>query len=261
VLRTRVIPTLLLRDGGLVKGERFKNHRYVGDPINAVKIFNEKEVDELVFLDIGAGKRGSGPNFELLRDIASEAFMPFGYGGGITKIKQIEKLFQLGVEKVVINSAAMDDQLIIREASRIAGSQSIVVSIDIRKSLLGGMEVYTGCGKKRSKLNPVDYAKQVEDMGAGELLLCSIDREGTGKGYDLASIKAVANSVSIPVVASGGAGSLDDFKTAVTAGASAVAAGRMFVFHGKLKGVLITYPQNEQLANVFDDNSPRLSNV
>lgn len=252
MLRVRVIPTLLLRNGGLVKGKNFLNHRYVGDPINAVKIFNEKEVDELVFLDISATARGM-VDYSLINDISSEAFMPFAYGGGITELSQIEKLFNLGVEKVILNTSAFRNPQLVKDASRIAGSQSIVVSIDVKKSLLGGYEVYVANGTKSTKINPVDYAKKAEDLGAGELVICSIDREGTGKGYDLKLLESVANSVNIPVVGLGGAGKLEHFKEAVEIGqVSAVAAGDFFIFHGKLKAVLITYPEYRTLTHLFE---------
>lgn len=248
MLRTRVIPVLLLMDGGLVKGEAFKNHRYIGDPLNAVRIFNEKEVDELIFLDISATLEGREPDFTLLADIASETFMPFGYGGGISSIETIERLFSLGAEKAVINSAAFFNPSLISQAAKVAGSQSIVVSIDVKKTFFGGYEVYVKNGTVRTKVDPVSYAKKMQDLGAGELVLCSIDREGTGKGYDLELISDVTRAVSIPVVCLGGAGSVQHLaeaknKTCV----SGVAAGDFFVFHGKHKAVLITYPVYSEL--------------
>ena len=203
MLRVRVIPTLLLRNSGLVKGSRFKNHRYVGDPVNAVKIFNDKLVDELVLLDIAATESGQEPNFKLLADIASQAFMPLGYGGGIRSVEQIERLFRLGIEKVVINTAAVEVPRLIADASSIAGSQSIVVSIDSKRDVVGGYHVYTRSGTRKMKLNPVDFARRMEDNGAGEILLTAIDREGTGKGFDLDLIYDVASAVSIPVIANG----------------------------------------------------------
>jgi imidazole glycerol-phosphate synthase subunit HisF len=252
MLKTRVIPTLLLRDNGLVKGENFKNHKYIGDPINAVKIFNEKEVDEIVFLDISATPNRREPNFELLSDIASEAFMPFGYGGGISSLNQIEKLFNLGVEKVIMNTSAFLNRKLVRDASKLAGAQSVVVSIDVRKTFLGGYEVYSANGSTRTKFSPVDYAKQMEELGAGELILCSIANEGTGRGYDMKLLESVCSAVDIPVVALGGCGGLEDMKEAVTVGfASAVAAGNFFVFHGKHKAVLITYPKYSELLDIF----------
>jgi len=252
MLSIRVIPTLLLRDNGLVKGVNFKNHKYVGDPINAVKIFNEKEVDEIVFLDISASPNQREPNFDLISDIASEAFMPFGYGGGVTNVRQIEQLFNLGVEKVIINTSAFTTPDLIKEASKVAGAQSIVVSMDVKKTLMGNYEVYTENGTCRTKIAPIDYARRMEDLGAGELILCAIGNEGIGKGYDLKLLDLVCSSVEIPVVALGGCGSLDDMAEAVgTGGASAVAAGNLFVFHGKLKAVLITYPKYAELTKVL----------
>lgn len=248
MLRTRVIPTLLVSDGGLVKGSRFKNHKYVGDPINAVKIFNEKEVDELVFLDISVTQNDREPDFDLLADIASEAFMPFGYGGGVRSLEQIEKLFSLGIEKVIINSEAFFNPQLITAAVDVAGSQSVVVSMDVKKTFFGGYEVYVCNGKKRTKHDPVTYAKKMQSLGVGELILCSIDREGTAKGYDLDLINAVSSAVDIPVVALGGAGNLQDFSDVVNnTPVSAVSAGDMFVFHGKHKAVLISYPKYSDL--------------
>lgn len=254
MLRTRVIPCLLLKNSGLVKGVQFKKHRYLGDPINAVKIFNEKEVDELVFLDIGAGISKCPPDFELLKDISSEAFMPFAYGGGITSCQEIERLFTIGVEKVILNTAAFLNPQLLKDASEIAGSQSVVVSIDVQKNFFGKYEVVIQSGQKKTKKDPVEYALEVQDKGAGEIYLCSIDKEGTSNGYDQKLIKQVSQVLDIPVIASGGAGCLNDFKSAVNiAGASAVAAGSMFVFHGKLKAVLITYPEYQELTELFNE--------
>ncbi len=252
MLRTRVIPSLLLRNGGLVKTVRFNDAKYVGDPINAVKIFNEKEVDELVFLDISATASGRGPNLELIRDIATEAFMPFGYGGGIDDVGQVAALVALGVEKVVLNAAAVARPQLVREAANLVGSSSVVVSIDVRRSLLGRYEVFTHNGRRRTGLDPVDWARRVADLGAGEILLTAVDRDGTQKGYDLALTHQVADAVPVPVIASGGAGQLQDFRAAVREGrASAVAAGSLFVFHGKHRAVLITYPDYRDLEKVF----------
>lgn len=252
MLRVRVIPTLLLRDTGLVKGSKFANHKYVGDPVNAVKIFNEKEVDELVFLDINARDKKTGPNFAIIEDIASEAFIPFAYGGGISKMEEIYKLFRLGVEKVVLNSSAYHNPELISEAAGAYGSQSVVVSIDVRKTFFGKYEVYIDSGKTKTKLSPTEFAKQVEALGAGELIVCAIDREGTGKGYDCSLLKQITEVVDIPVVASGGAGSIEHFAEAVEeGGVAAVSAGDMFTFHGKHKAVLITYSKYEELEHLF----------
>ena len=247
----RIIPCLLLKNGGLVKTVRFKNDRYVGDPINAVRIFNEKEVDELVFLDISATLAGNGPNFELLEDIASEAFMPFGYGGGITSLEQIRRLYALGVEKIVINTVAATNPELVSEAAGLAGSSSVVVSIDVRRSLFGKYSVCVEGGRRDLKTDPVSYARDMEKRGAGEILLNAIDRDGTMEGYDLGLVRRVSEAVSVPVVAVGGAGSLEHFREAVEHGASAAAAGSMFVFHGKHKAVLITYPRYDEMRTLF----------
>ena len=253
MLRTRVMPVLLLKERGLVKGRQFKNHKYVGDPLNAVKIFNEKEVDELVFLDISATDENRGPDFDLLADIASEAFMPFAYGGGVKTVKQVERLFSIGVEKAIINTAAFLDVKFVKESVMVAGSQSIVVSMDIKKSLLGSDEVYVNNGKINTKLDPVTYAKQIQDLGVGELIVNSIDREGTGKGYDVKLLEMVSNAVGIPVIGLGGAGCLQDLADAKNqTNVSGLAAGDLFIFHGKHKAVLITYPKYSELEKLFN---------
>ena len=251
MLQTRVIPCLLLRNGGLVKTVRFKDPKYVGDPINAVRIFNDKEVDELVFLDIGATPSGKGPNFDLLADIASEAFMPFAYGGGVTTADQVKQLFALGVEKVVLNTAVATNPELVAASASLAGSSSVVVSVDVRRGLLGTYSVHVRGGQVDLRRDPVVYAREIEQLGAGEILLNSIDRDGTQSGYDLELVERVAQAVSIPVVAAGGAGSLQHFRAAVDAGASAVAAGSFFVFHGKHRAVLITYPGYHELQALF----------
>jgi len=251
MLSTRVIPSLLLKGVGLVKGQNFKNHKYVGDPINAVRIFNEKEVDELFFLDITASQENKEPNFKLLEDIATEAFMPLGYGGGITNLSQIERLFKIGFEKVIINTACQLNPSLITQAAAVAGSQSIVAAIDIKKTLFRSKSVFIKSGTINIKQSPVAYAQKLEALGVGEIILTSIDHEGQGKGYDYELVKQISHSVNIPVVISGGAGQLDDFKKAVDSGASAVAAGDMFTFYGKHRAVLITYPEYEQLTNLF----------
>jgi cyclase len=248
----RIIPCLLLKNGGLVKTVRFKNDRYVGDPINAVRIFNEKEVDELVFLDISATSAGNGPNFELLEDIASEAFMPFGYGGGITRLEQIRRLYALGVEKIVINTVTATNPGLVSDAAGLAGSSSVVVSIDVRRSLFGKYSVCVEGGRRDLKTDPVSYAQDMEKRGAGEILLNAIDRDGAMEGYDLELVRRVSEAVSVPVVAVGGAGSLKHFREAVEHGASAAAAGSMFVFHGKHKAVLITYPPYDEMRKLFE---------
>lgn len=251
MLHTRVIPCVLLRNGGLVKTVKFKIPRYIGDPINAVRIFNDKEVDEIVFLDIGATPSGTGPNFELLAGIASEAFMPFSYGGGISNIEQIKRLYALGIEKVIINSAVAGNPGLVSEAAALAGSSGVVVSVDVRRHWLGKYSVCVSSGQCDLKRDPVEYSKEMVRLGAGEILLNAIDRDGTMDGYDLELIRRVSAAVPVPVVASGGAGHLRHFREAVDVGASAVAAGSLFVFHGKHHAVLITYPEHAELEELF----------
>ncbi len=248
MLKIRIIPTLLLRNLGLVKTVNFKGPKYIGDPINAVKIFNEKEVDELIFLDTMATLEKRKPNFKLISDIAGECFMPFGYGGGIKDLDDIKTLFGIGVEKVVINSSSIENIKFIKDASDRFGSQSIIVSIDVKRNILGKYVVYSHSGKIATRYDPVNYAKFLEEMGAGEIILTSIDRDGTMKGYDIDLIRKVTTVLNIPLVASGGAGKIQDFIDAIhKGGASAVSAGSMFVFQGKHKAVLISYPSMEEI--------------
>jgi cyclase len=252
MLKTRVIPALLLRGAGLVKTTAFKNPVYVGDPINAIRIFNEKEVDELVLLDIAASRTGRGPAFSTIESIASECFMPVAYGGGITTIEQVRRILGLGVEKVVINAAALADPQLVRAAADEFGSQAIVVSMDVKRKLLGRYEVYGDSGTRSTGHEPVAYARRMADLGAGEILLTAIDRDGTMKGYDIELVSKVASAVGIPVIASGGAGTIADFGAASKqGGAAAVAAGAMFVFHGPHRAVLITYPSHAELSAVL----------
>jgi imidazole glycerol-phosphate synthase subunit HisF len=251
MLRNRVIPCLLMLNGGLVKTVRFKDPKYVGDPINAVHIFNDKEVDELAFLDIGATSSNREPDFDLLADIASQAFMPFSYGGGITNVEQVKRLYGLGVEKIVLNTAAATNPRLVEQAAAIAGSSGVVVSVDVRRSWLGKESVYIRGGRQDLKRDPVSYVVDMERAGAGEILLTSIDRDGLMSGYDLDLIGRVTKAVTIPVIAAGGAGELRHFRDAVDHGAAAVAAGSMFVFHGRHRAVLITYPNYQQLEQLF----------
>ncbi len=247
--RIRIIPVLTLQNEKLVKTIRFKNPTYIGDPINAVKIFNEKEVDEIVILDISATKEKREPNYAKIEEIASEAFMPFAYGGGITNINQIEKLFKLGIEKVVLNSILETNMYIVKEAAKIFGSQSIVASIDVKKSVFGKEQAYKISGSTKINLPLVEYIKQIEDAGAGELLINSIDRDGTYQGYDLALIKQVSSLVNFPIIACGGAASIDSFLPVIQNGASAIAAGSLFVYTGSTRGILINYPKQEDLVS------------
>lgn len=247
VKRVRVIPGLLLHKMGLVKSVRFKDYKYVGDPINAVRIFNDKEVDELAIIDIDATRENRSPDINRITAIVSEAFMPVAYGGGISQVGEAEKILLGGAEKVIINKTAIGNAALITEIARRFGSQSVVVSIDYKKTFLGPVHVYTDNGQTNTRLNPVAFAKQMEDAGAGEILLNSIDRDGTFEGYDLPMIRKITGAVNIPVIAMGGAASLSDFRQAVEHGASAVCAGSMFVFQRPHRAVLISYPAQKEL--------------
>lgn len=249
--RPRLIPCLSLKDHGLVKTTKFSNPRYLGDPINAVKIFNGKGVDELCILDITATSEQRGPDFEYLKDITSEAFMPLSYGGGITSLDQIKKIFFIGYEKVVINTAFVRNPKLIQEAANSAGSQSIVVSIDVKTGLFGKRSCYVNDGKNKVDFDPVQMAKRAEELGAGEILLNSIDRDGTMQGYDIKLVQDVVKAVSIPVIACGGARDIFDFKKVIQdGGAHAAAAGSIFVYYGSQKAVLITAPAEKDLIEI-----------
>jgi len=252
MLKTRIMPCLLVSDGRLVKTVKFKNPAYVGDPVNAIKIYNEKEVDELILLDITATMEGRKPNFAFLSEVANECFMPLAYGGGIRDLDYIKRIFSLGIEKVAINSYAVENPAFIEKAATIFGSQSILLSLDVKKNVFGKYGVYTRGGRKGTSLDPVAWAVEAERLGAGEILLNSIDQDGTMEGYDIKLIKKVTDAVHIPVIACGGAGKLSDFKAAVAeGGASAVAAGSMVVYQGKNKGVLINFPSRGDLKNIL----------
>jgi imidazole glycerol-phosphate synthase subunit HisF len=245
--RIRVIPVLLIHNRGLVKSLKFKDYKYVGDPINAVRIFNEKEVDELAILDIDASPENQVPDISRIEEIVSEAFMPIAYGGGITAVDQVKRILAVGVEKVILNRSAVKNPALITEIARQFGSQSVVVSIDYKKNFFGKPGVYIENGKTGTGLDPLAFAKQMEEAGAGEILLNSIEKDGSFSGYDLAMIEKISRSVNIPTIAVGGASSLSDFKQAVQHGASAVSAGSMFVFQRPHRAVLISYPSQKEL--------------
>ena len=249
--RIRVIPVLLVNGTKLVKTIKFKNATYVGDPINAVKIFNDKEVDELILLDITATVENRKPNVDFISKITNECFMPLCYGGGIKNIDQIKTLLNMGIEKIALNTSAVENTNLITEAANLFGNQSIVVSIDVRKNIFGKYSIFTRSGKKNMKTDPVKFAKEMEDRGAGEIMLNSIDRDGTYLGYDLELIHKMTDSVNIPLIASGGARNVNNFVEAVKSGASAVSAGSMFVFHGKHRAVLINFPSQEELKSTL----------
>lgn len=244
--RARIIPVLLIQQGALVKTEKFSSPRYVGDPINAIKIFNEKEVDEMVVLDIDASKKNQAINFALIRDLASECFMPLAYGGGIKTLNDIEQLIKSGVEKVIINSTALENPSFIKEAAKQFASSTIVVSIDISKSMFGNLILYSASGK-RVITSWKNHLEQMEDAGAGEILIQTVQQDGIMKGYDLKLIGEISRAVSIPVIACGGAGSFSDLRSVISSGASAAAAGSMFVYTGVHKAVMISYPSSSDM--------------
>lgn len=240
--RVRIIPVLLLDKGGLYKTINFKNARYIGDPINSVKIFNEKEADEVLLLDYTASIQKRGPDFAKIAEIAGEAFMPMAYGGGIRSLEDAQKVFDSGFEKVVLNSVVFSDLAIIQKIGATYGAQAVVGCVDYKKGMFGGTKTYSYSGTKKSSYSPLQWAKTLEEAGVGEIILNSIDKDGTWNGYDVEVISEVSHNVKVPVIACGGAGSTDDFKAAVKAGASAVAAGSMFVYQKKGMGVLISFP-------------------
>ncbi len=252
MLLTRFMPCLLVENDRLVKTVKFNNASYVGDPVNAIKIYNDKELDELIIVDITATEENREPNFQLIKEIADECFMPVCYGGGISTIEHMKKLFGLGIEKVSLNSHAMNNANLINDAANRFGSQSIILSIDVKKSVFSRYSVYTHSGTKKTKYGPVEYAKYVEETGAGEILLNSIDRDGTWDGFDIEMIKSVTDAVNIPVITVGGAGNLQHISDAVHyGGASAVALGSMAVYQGKDLGVLVNFPSRSELEKII----------
>jgi cyclase len=251
MLRNRVIPFLLSRNGGLVKTTRFEKPVYVGDPINAIRIFNEKEVDELALLDITASSDGNGPNFQLVREIASECFMPLSYGGGIRGAEDARLLFSLGVEKVIVRTLAMTSFEPISSIAKFAGSSSVALSLDIKRTRLGKPRIYCPGTPLHGYTDWPKIIRQAIDSGVGEIVLNSVDRDGTMSGVDTDLVQEAAANCSVPIVAVGGVGSLSDIKTAVESGADAVGAGAFFVFHGPRRAVLITYPEYNSLTELL----------
>jgi imidazole glycerol-phosphate synthase subunit HisF len=248
--RPRLIPCLLLSDGNLVKTRKFKEPTYLGDPINAVKIFSEKCVDELCIQDIKASKNGVGPDFDLLSEIATEAFMPLSYGGGITTLEEARRLFHIGFEKIILNTAWQRNPALITEISKTFGAQSVIASIDVKQDLLRRTRCYYTDGTELAEGTPIELAKRAEALGAGEILLNSIDRDGSMQGYDLKLIQNVSDAVGIPLIACGGAGGAEDMKQALNSGAHAAAAGSMYVFYGPRRAVLIHVPLEQDLYNI-----------
>jgi cyclase len=250
VFRPRVIPVLLLRNGGLVKTQRFAKPRYIGDPINAVRIFNDHRADELVFLDILATRERRLISLDFVRDVGEEANMPFAVGGGIRSLEDIQKILAAGAEKVVLNSHAAENPEFIAAAADAFGSSTITVCLDVRpKRLGGGARTWTAGGTRATNYLPEEFARLAEEKGAGEIVVQSILRDGTMTGYDLDLIRQVSDAVTVPVVALGGARSLDDLRRVYhETHASGLAAGSMFVFHGPKRGVLISYPDRDEIA-------------
>jgi len=256
MLLPRLIPCLLVKNKGLVKTTRFKDPKYVGDPINAVKIFNEKEVDELVVLDIGATAEGREPDYLMIRNLAIECRMPFCYGGGIKTVDQAQHIFSLGVEKIAISSVAIEKPELVTEIAKRVGNQSVVVILDVKKNVLTGKyEVWTLNGTRNSHKNPFELAAEMQKAGAGEMVINSIDNDGVMQGYDLHLIENVRVAISIPLTVLGGAGSLADIGLLIQHhGIIGAAAGSLFVFKGKYRAVLINYPTKDEKEKLFLDN-------
>ncbi len=256
MLYPRIIPCLLIKDKGLVKTVNFKNPKYVGDPINAVRIFNEKEVDELMVLDIDATSEKREPDYRMIEHLAAECHMPFAYGGGITTIEQIKRIIQLGVEKVAISSAAIENPNLIVESAECLGTQSVVVVLDIKKRLLGGKyEVYTHNGRKATGKDPLHLGMQMQRFGAGEIIINSINQDGMMKGYDFSLVAKIRDSLSIPLTVLGGAGSLLHIGRLIHEyGDIGAAAGSLFVFKGMYRAVLINYPNRIEKEALIEEN-------
>lgn len=244
MLHKRIIPCLSIIENRLVKTINFKNPNYIGDPINAVKIFNEKEVDELIVVDIRASLNQKGPNLDLIKELASECFMPFAYGGGITNLEQVYQVLRQGAEKIILNSSSTDFKLI-KKISSDTGASSLVISVDVRKSKKSKKyECYLRSGTRKISFDLIEFIKKIELNGAGEIFLNSIDRDGTMQGFDLELIELVSRETDLPLIACGGAGNYDHIKEAFNSGADAVGAGSLFVYHGPFRAVLINYPDS-----------------
>jgi cyclase len=253
MLKHRVIPCLLLSNGRLVKTLKFAKPQYVGDPVNAIRIFNDKEVDELIVLDITASREHREPDYAMIERFAGECFMPLCYGGGIRTVEQAKRLSSLGVEKVCVQSAAYDDPALVTRIADHVGSQGIAVSLDIRRNWRGRPAIYRAATGSKESGPWIPLLQRMVEAGAGEIVLNAVDRDGTMTGMDLDLIREASSAVDVPLIAVGGAGSLADIKAAVEAGASAVAAGAFFVFHGPHRAVLITYPRYSELESLLSD--------
>jgi cyclase len=253
MIKPRVIPTLLLSNGRLVKTHKFKNAKYVGDPINAIKIFNEKEVDELIIIDIDASRTGKDPDYKLLEKISGECFMPVAYGGGINSIEKARKVFSLGFEKISLQSAVFNTPEFIRSLSKQFGVQSLILSVDIKLDIFGKPRIYNSSKSKILSENFLTFIKNLVKNGIGEVLLNFVDKDGTMSGPNIEIIKKISEAIDVPLIALGGVSSLSDIKSVILAGASAVSAGAFFVFQGPHKAVLISYPRLSELENLFQN--------
>ncbi|MCZ8216667.1 MAG: AglZ/HisF2 family acetamidino modification protein [Cyclobacteriaceae bacterium] len=255
MVESRIIPCLLLFDGGLVKTTKFSSPKYVGDPINVVRIFNEKEVDELIFIDIEATRNKRAPNLTVIKELASECFMPFAYGGGITTLDQIRDILKVGVEKVILNHIILSNPDFVTEACKYFGSSTIVGAMDVKRDFWGHLKVYDHIKKKTINQDPNTYAKKLESLGVGEIFINDVDRDGTFKGLDIETISSINKTLTTPVVACGGASDLANIKDLIrTSGVSGVAAGSLFVYQGPHRAVLVSYPSRNQIKDILSNN-------
>ena len=253
--RPRIIPVLLFRNGGLVKSVKFKNNRYIGDPINAVRIFNDLKADELVFIDTKATNEKRLIPLDFVKSVGEEANMPFSVGGGIRTVNDIRQILELGAERVILNTIVSENPNFVEKAVKEFGSSTISVCLDVKRSLWGKQTAMIYSGRKTIKQSPLDFASDIESMGVGEIILQSIDRDGTMSGYDIDLIKQFSERLTIPIVALGGAGKLSDFKSLnERTTINGFAAGSMFVFHGRRKGILVNYPTKEEIKTLFDES-------
>ena len=250
----RLIPIILISNGGVYKSINFKNYTYIGDPINTIRLFNDLQVDEIIILDIDASKNNINPDYFLIEELASEAFMPLSYGGGIKSTNQAERIFKCGVEKVIINSAILNNKKIITEFVKIFGSQSIIGSIDYKKNIFGKNFCFNHVSNSSTKIDLKKAILETIDQGVGEIMITSVDHEGLMKGYDIKTTTEIINYVKIPMIIAGGAGSMGDFKMINNIGVKGVAAGSFFVYYGKEKGILINYPNENEIENIFSES-------
>ena len=254
MLQPRIIPSLLIHEKGLVKSTKFKDYKYVGDPINAVKIFNEKEVDEIIIVDIDASVNGNEPDYKLIEKLAYECRMPLCYGGGIKTAEQAQRIFALGVEKISISSIAVQNPEIITEIANVVGNQSVVVVLDVKKKFFGGYEIYTHNGTKKTGIDAVEFVQKIEKLGAGEIVINSIDNDGTMKGYDLNLLDLIRDKISLPLTVLGGAGNMNHIGEVIAKhGIIGVAAGSNFIFKGKYRAVLINYPTVKEKIDLINE--------